>query len=518
MSRNQTKKMTEQQKNISNSAPDNTKKPAEKPTSSKAIEQTSNAVNDVVKNKTDNEQTKRKESDKKPAESPSKPAKKSPSFFSRFKWFFMWLIVFAVIAAAVFFTSKDLDWQVEHINNLQTKVTQLTQAQQTLEVRLESQLKEAELRLQAKVEANLETKVGQSVQNNVNKSLALPEHQAIVTQADMDKIQQATQQQLTQLQEKLSTLGDQAIQQTQQVLSGASELAETTKQALQPSPETEKALADIEQKLQTQLTQVSSKLLELFEFKSEQQALANQTIERQPTEKQSLEQFTQWVIEVNTQWLLRGNVTETRAQLTALQQAIAVSQTPKITRSADLIGQDMAYLARYQTQQTEEILNTNALKQAIQSLRVAHLEKANSTVANSAPQQQGGGNISNRAETTPDLTLDSAVERLKQTLSSMVSIKKRDSEAEITQVESLILKDVLVQRALLLVDRIDWAIVSQSNTLLKQSVQDLQSYIDRTFSTNSEEFKTLLSPFSTHHFETRQPLAIRNGLADSSNR
>ncbi len=514
MSKNQMKKTTEQQKNTPDSVPNKEQKLEAEKTASPALESSKKAGNHTK----DEAQAKQKEGAKKIegklTENKKELNKKSPSFLSRFKWFFMWLIVFAAIAAAVFFTRKDLDWQVQHINDLQTEVAQLNQAQQALESRIDSKLKETEQRLLAKVEANLETKMGQSVQSHVSQSLASPEHQAIVTQADIDKIQQATQQQLTQLQEKLSALGDQAIQQTQKVLLGASDLAETTKQALEPTVETEKALAEIEQKLQTQLSQVSNKLLELFEFKSEQQALGNQTVESQPAEKSSLEQFKYWVIEMNTQWLLRGNVAETRAQLTALQQAIAVSEIPKTTYLASLIGQDLAYLERYQTQQAQETLNTHALKQAIQRLSAAHSEPKNRTSVDSATQQQGGGNISNTSETTSNLTLDSAVDRLKQTFSGLVSIKKRDSEAEITQVESLILQDVLVQRALLLVDRIDWAIVSQSDGLLKQSVQDLQSYIDRTFSADSDKFKALLSPFLAHQFDVRQPLAIRNWFAE----
>ncbi|VAW46300.1 hypothetical protein MNBD_GAMMA03-1769 [hydrothermal vent metagenome] len=531
MSKNQIKKTTEQQKNTTDSELNKAQSPEEKSSMHKAAEQKVNVMNDKVvndksvNNKTDKAQTKRKESDKKtehkeskPIESKQidikdKPVKKSSSFFARFKWVMIWLIVFVAIAAAVLFTRKDLDWQIQHINDLQAKVTQLNQAQQALEARIDTQLKETELRLLAKVEAEIKTKEKLLVQSNISSKLA-PEQQAIVTQGDIDKVQQATQQQLSQLQKKISTLGEQAVQQTQQVFSGVSELAETTKQALQPTPETKKALVEIEKKLQTQLTQVGNKLVELFEFKSEQQALANQAAESQPVEKQSLEQFKHWVIEVNTQWLLRGNVAETHAQLTALQQAIAVSPMPNTASLASLIGQDKAYLEHYQTQQAQDKLNTNALKQAIQSLSAEHTEQENSTAVNSASQQQGGGNISNNAETATGLTFDSAVEQLKHTLGSMVSIKKRDSEAEITQVESLILQDVLVQRALLLVDRIDWAIVSQSNTLLERSVHDLQLYIDRTFSRDSDKFKTLLSPFSSYQFDVRQPLIIRDWLAN----
>jgi hypothetical protein len=491
MSKDQTKKTID-------STLDKTQKSHETPPVQKSATET---TSDKADPKKADKKSESKKIEGKSIESKNKPV--SPSFFSRFKWVIIWLIIFGSIIAAVLFTRKDLDWQVQHINDLQIKVVQLSQAQQALEARVASQLKETEQRVLAQVASEVQTKINQSVQSNVSQRLASPEHQAIVTQADINKIEQATQEQLSQLQQQLTVLGEQAIQQVQPLLSSASELAETTKQALQPTPETERALAEIEQKLQAQLAQVSNKLVELFEFKSEQQALPNQTV---TMDTLSLEQLQRWVIEVNTQWLLRGNVAETRLQLTALQQAIAVSNIPNITGLASFIGKDMAYLEHYQAQQqVQSQLNTNALKEAIQAL--------NRTV-NSELQQEGGEKISNEAETTTEVTFDSAVEQLKQTLSSMVSIKKRDSNAEITQVESLILQDVLVQRALLLVDRIDWALVSQSNTLLAASVHDLQTYIDRTFSKDSEQFKTLLSPFELHSFEVRQPLAIRSWLAN----
>jgi len=70
--------------------------------------------------------------------------------------------------------------------------------------------------------------------------------------------------------------------------------------------------------------------------------------------------------------------------------------------------------------------------------------------------------------------------------------------------------DVLIKRARLLVDRIDWAIMSHSTELLTRSVEDLQSYIDQTFPKSSAEFKTLLTPFLAQTFEARKPLAIMN--------
>ena len=421
-----------------------------------------------------------------------KASDNKPSLFSKLKGTFIWLIVLITIATALFVTRKDLDWQVEHINNLQAKVAQLTHNHQALEARLDAQLKEVDARLQAMQEA-----------------LNQPENQAAITQADIEQLQQSTQQQLARLQDKLGALSTQASEQVKQVISSASELAKTTENVLQPSEESKRALAQIEANLQSQLTEVTGKLAELFDFKTAQQAqlteMAQKPIETVNYGKMAPNQVEQWVAEINTQWLLRGNVTESRAQLQALQAAISVSQIDNASTLNSLIMQDLVYLEAYQATQSAPPLDTLALKQAIQALDSSHLNPKDSA----STAVQGGESLSSEtAATEGSLTFDSAVEQLKQTLSSMVSIKKRDAEQEVTQVESLILHDVLIQRALLLVDRMDWAIVSHSTELLQRSAEDLQAYIDQTFPKSSAEFQTLLTPFLVQTFEARKPLAI----------
>ncbi len=427
----------------------------------------------------------------------SKPAKapnNKPSLFSKLKGTFIWLMLLIAIAAALFMTRKDLDWQVEHINNLQAKVAQLTHNNQALEARLDAQLKEVDARLQA-----------------MQETLNQPENQAAITQADIEQLQQSTQQQLAMLQDKLGALSTQAAEQVKQVISSTSELAETTENVLQPSEESKRAFAQIEANLQSQLTEVTGKLAELFDFKTAQQAQLTETAEKSietiDSEKMAPSQVKQWVAEINTQWLLRGNVTESQAQLQALQEAVSVSDLKNVSTLTPLITQDLAYLESYQATQSAPSLDTLALKQAIKALDSSHLSSKDSASA----AIQGGENLSSETPAADaSLTFDSAVEQLKQTLSSMVSIKKRDAEQEVTQVESLILHDVLIQRALLLVDRIDWAIVSHSSELLTRSAEDLQTYIDQTFPKSSAEFKALLTPFLAQTFEARKPLAIMN--------
>jgi len=426
-------------------------------------------------------------------ETVKKAVKKSdsgPSLFSRFKGYILWLILFAGVAIAVVLTRDDLDWQVQHINDLQFKVAQLQQANLALESRLDSQIKEMDSR----------------IQESVSGAMTQPENQAIVTQADLEAIQKTTEQQLALVQEKLmalsGTVSDQASSQVDKVISSVSEVAET---AFQPTEQQREALTQLEEKLQMQLSDMGGKLAELFDFKSAQQALPTEESSLPAADKLSATQLQQWIVEINTQWLLQGREAETRQQLLALEQAISLSDdVSDVTRLASLIGQDLAYLEQSALSSREKSgLDTGALKQAINALKDPSMAEAN-RLANVEESRESESQVAS----TEGLSLDSAIEQLKSGLSSMISVKKREDALEQTKVESLILQDVLIQRALLLVDRIDWAIVSQSNKLLARSIQDLQNYIDGTFASESAQFKALLKPISEHGFSKREPLMV----------
>ena len=393
-----------------------------------------------------------------------------------------WSLAFAGVLGTLYFTRPNTDWQIEHINSLQTEVSQLHQDNRALEERLNSQSELLDQRIQELVSANL----------------TQPENQSVITKADLNTLQELSQTQITQLQTNLETLSTDVSGQVEAALSRISELKSSAETTMKPSEDQLAALSQLEEKLQGQLAGIGGKLTELFDFKSSQQALPKQLSATAP--KLTLPQIQLWAAEINTQWLLKGEAEMATQQLLALEQAIILSKLAESNQLSRLLGQDLAYLEqqRISPQATSE-LNTLALKEAINALEVSKVV-TNQTVS------------SEKAETavisaSEKLDSQSAFDQLKDKLSNMISFKKREDASQ-TQVESLLMKDVVIQRALLLVDRIDWALQSQSASQLYAGVNDLQAFIDRNFTTKTAQFSGLLKPFTEVEFVQRKSLAI----------
>ena len=399
-----------------------------------------------------------------------------------------WSLALAAVLGTLYLTRPNTDWQVQHINNLQTEVSQLHQNNRALEERLNSQSELLDQRIQELVSANL----------------TQPENQSVITKADLNSLQELSQTQITQLQANLETLSTEVSGQVEGALSRISELKSSAETTMKPSDDQLAALSQLEEKLQGQLAGIGGKLTELFDFKSSQQALPKQFSATTP--KLALPQIQLWAAEINTQWLLKGQTEAATQQLLALEQAIALSKLTESNQLSRLLGQDLAYLEQqHVSPQANSELNTLALKEAINSLDVP---KAVSNVSPSSETTETA--VISASE---QLDSQSAFDQLKDKLSNMISFKKRDDASQ-TQVETLLLKDVVIQRALLLVDRIDWALQSQSASQLYAGVNALQSFIDQNFSANSAQFSELLKPFAEAEFVQRKPLALSSLLTD----
>ncbi len=84
------------------------------------------------------------------------------------------------------------------------------------------------------------------------------------------------------------------------------------------------------------------------------------------------------------------------------------------------------------------------------------------------------------AETSETAT-DSAWQKLQTKLEALFSVRKRESAEQLTQVESLMMHDVLIQRGLLLADRVQWALDSESKPLLDKAIQALNDFMAAHF-------------------------------------
>ena len=393
----------------------------------------------------------------------------------------LWGSFFIMVAAILFYTRPNMDWQVEHINQLQVQVAQLKESNQSLAAKLEKQ--------QAEMEARIAEVLNQ------------PENQPLITQADLDAVTTDTKAQLSALYEQVQTDLTAFNNQAETKLQA---LAEQAKTALTPSDSDLSALAEFQQKVEGQLNQVGEEMSQLFTFKQQQEQKQPEVLaEPENVPHLTSMQVQQWMVDVNSQWLLKGDVELTQSQLFALEQALAITDVANKTEIARTIGQDLSDIKAYsqQTQQASQVVQKNleALTRLVNAIPQPSMQREQA-LADSVSQTQEASQAT-QAAVSP---LDTLLEKF----TGLISVKKRESETELSSVEGLLLHDVLMQRLALLVDRVQWASSIQSTVELKKATASVQAFIDLHFSAQSQAFETVLTPLNTIEFNQRKPLAV----------
>ena len=409
----------------------------------------------------------------------TKDSPKSSKFFTKYRGYVLWLLLFLMVAAVLFFTRPNMDWQVQKINDLQSELAQLKQDNIDLNLRIQKQETDMEQLINAQIAKAV---ADLSLESKENSS-------SLISQTDLSALEQQVQQQIALLQEKLTSLSGNAASQASQALSQLNEMANDAQDNLEPTHEQIEALKNIEAKLQAQINGFGDKLAELFAFKSEQEVL----IKQPPLLKLDMPldslQIQQWIVEVNTQWILNGRTDETTQQLLALEQAVSLSDFKYTTQLARLIGQDLGYLKQLEDAQLNNPLpDTNALKAAINGLTADNIAQIDSANINAKPESEG---------------LNALLERFSQ----MITVKKR-SDDDATDVDGLLMNDVLNQRLALLVNRLDWGLQTQSVNAVKQSSNDIKQFIQRHYAKEFSEFNLLLEPFENIEFASKRTLSI----------
>ena len=112
------------------------------------------------------------------------------------------------------------------------------------------------------------------------------------------------------------------------------------------------------------------------------------------------------------------------------------------------------------------------------------------------------------SEGSQEKTEVSPLNLLLEKLSGLISVKKRESEAELSAVEGLLLHDALTQRLALLVDRVNWASSIESTVEVKKATAAVQTFIDLHFSAQSQAFEAVLTPLSEVTFSSRPALSM----------
>ena len=95
-----------------------------------------------------------------------------------------------------------------------------------------------------------------------------------------------------------------------------------------------------------------------------------------------------------------------------------------------------------------------------------------------------------------------------QSFSQLMTIKKRDEESDMLEVNKLLLNDVMKQRLALLVDRLHWGVSSESKELIDQAIVDIKVFVKQHYSQDSAEFSGLLQPFTDLTFIQHESLSV----------
>lgn len=377
--------------------------------------------------------------------------------------------------------SNQQDWQIEHINQLQSQQKALKANIQTLQNRLDAQAKQL-----AQLDSTARTPA--------------------FSQADLDQIQ-----------DDITTLKEQAKSEIAQLSESLSSLSERFKQSSAAAVASMMPSEQQQQKTQQMLETLKAQVSELFEFKSEQQTDLDPDSTTDPTQNPvqqnqvvapspvlTDQQRQQWVAQINTSWMLGSDLSSTQQQLKALEQAAALSDWPEKNKILRQIGEDWAQL----NQQQDAVSKRTQAKQAIEKLKAEIQNRARvETHLQPRPSTQAAQTGEAAMDDAPPL---SAWQQLLTKIQALFSIQKRDSAEDLSQVQQLIHRDVLLQRALLHIERMDWALELGSISQLSDAKQSLSAFMSKSFA-QDQTLDDLLAQIDPASLTARQPLKIAGG-------
>ncbi len=314
-------------------------------------------------------------------------------------------IVALGVGGTALLTQPDGGALVEADNQLQQQITQLQAELKNLRSdKAQLVVLQKELSALKDTVESLSTEV-----DMLNEKVLNPANEPLVTKGEI----QALQKQLNGLQQQLGTWA----QRWQKALKGLQ------------SPEAKQGPGEAPlNALQQQLDQLGNRLGELFQ--------AIQPKAGKPAHDKAADTDTmrlqRWILTVNTEWLMSGNVALTRERLHALEQAVQMSDLPDDSKIALLraIGQDLAMLDAWEKQATTQPAELDQLKAWISTLQ--------------APK--AGDKTADKGAQDTDL-----MARLK----GLVAIHRRGEV--VPEADRLLAFDLVKQRALVLVDQLAWA-------------------------------------------------------------
>jgi myosin heavy subunit len=409
------------------------------------------------------------------------------------QWMALILVVAWLLAVAYLIKQQEkLNWQTESINALQQRTQVVEQQVQKMVEQQKSQAKQLEAM--------------QATLAQIQQQLNSPERQPVVSQADIEKMQA----EIAQLQSQLQSVGESLAEQSKQLMAQMGQAAEKVAK----NPQVQQNLNALEQQIQ-QLAQRFQSMMSgakepSTEPKTEDEPKTAPKPEMAPL---STMEISRWVVQINTQWQMSGNVEQTLAQLQALEQAVSVSQLPNKYALIKAIGQDVALLNQWRQTQMNA---PEQLKTQMEALRawIIQLPQAmqNAAAKNSESSEPSPATDATGAKSSTEQTSSSATDKLLERFSQLFSIRKKDDQQPFTQAELSALQSVIVQRGLFLVDQLEWAVETQNATELALAIERLEKFVQRYAPQARTELDEKLAPFKSLKFKVRPSLHIMEAL------
>ena len=429
----------------------------------------------------------------------SSPEKKNGWFVPTLKWGGS----LAVILAAIVYTRPDQSWQIAQINDLQSQVVALQAVQSKVSEQSKSatsevaNLQDSLVALQGHLK-QLEEQFNQAQAESGNgfdleKFASNESVQALQEQVQQqwNGLQGQVKELFTQLSDVAKTMSEQADTSDSTGTADAPAAENSDQIAADDVPSTVETVKQAAQNLMDNIAQTMPKVMAPI-----QEAIKIPNAQQNPLDSLRIQQ---WLLAINSQWMVSQNVEHTQEQLLAIESVIGLSDFAHKAQFSRAVGKDLAYLEGF-AKAKAELPNIQALRDAVQALKINR-----ATIVEQVEQK---AEAAENAESTETSSAASNWDALLARLSQMVTIQKRDADAGQTKVESLLMEDVLRQRAMLLVDRMDWAMQSQNPSALSAAAGSLQAFVAQNFAEQAAAINAELTAYANVQFVTPKSLGI----------
>ncbi len=188
----------------------------------------------------------------------------------------------------------------------------------------------------------------------------------------------------------------------------------------------------------------------------------------------------QWVLDINLQWLIVGNIAQTKQSLQALEQAVGLSDYPHKMALARHIGMDLSqleqdYLLSKNNELEQEFMEFKSWAMGLSYLKSEAPDKEKPPVNSSVGESNLG-----------------SIARLQSSFANLFSIQKIEDKSHFSSSERALIKQGIKQRTKLLMAKMDWAIKVGSREEMEQAVIVAIEFLQNNYRMSENENSNMI--------------------------